>query len=315
MHRSPLASSPARLSTWRDSHLLRRTRPPDDTRRRALQPRERAPHRCRQNTTHSKHISCGDLHRFSKFRTIDETHDTPGYRAQTTPSRVQIRPSPEAPRNTAHTSSECGVAWSFQIFLLFHMFPSYPQREVVSDVRMHRCCCADERRSQESSAARARQETHSRCPGCAGLPAVRLRMSQPPTYFAAADPTSSEPQPLPRHHSAHSGEISNCLVLNANALRACCLLSQETADSESAPPIQHFSPPCTRSSGRRPGERAKRVCAGAGHHVWTGRREKTAHPSIAITNGSRCISNNTPMNVLSFMSSPIKRPVISRRIP
>ena len=42
------------------------------------------------------------------------------------------------------------------------------------------------------------------------------------------------------------------------------------------------SPPRTRSSGRRPGERAKRACVGAGRKVWTGRREKIAHPPIAI---------------------------------
>ena len=44
-----------------------------------------------------------------------------------------------------------------------------------------------------------------------------------------------------------------------------------------------YSPPRTRPSGRRrPGERAKRACAGASRQVWTGRREKTAHLSIAI---------------------------------
>ena len=43
-----------------------------------------------------------------------------------------------------------------------------------------------------------------------------------------------------------------------------------------------YSPPCTRSSGHRPEERAKRACAGTGRQIWTGRREKTAHPSIVI---------------------------------
>ena len=63
----------------------------------------------------------------------------------------------------------------------------------------------------------------------------------------------------------------------------------------------YFSPPCTRTSGRRRGERAKRACAGGGRQIWTGRREKIAHPSIAIINGCRCMSN--------------KRPVISCQIP
>ena len=47
------------------------------------------------------------------------------------------------------------------------------------------------------------------------------------------------------------------------------------------------SPLRTRSSGRRPGEHAKRACVGAGRQLWTGRREKTAHPSIAIMKGCR----------------------------
>ena len=51
--------------------------------------------------------------------------------------------------------------------------------------------------------------------------------------------------------------------------------------------VPGYSPPRTRSSGRRPGERAKRACAGASRQVWTGRREKTAHPSIAIIIGGR----------------------------
>ena len=46
-----------------------------------------------------------------------------------------------------------------------------------------------------------------------------------------------------------------------------------------------YSPPRTSTSGRRPGVRAKRAARGvAGRQVWTGRREKTAHPSIAIMN-------------------------------
>ena len=46
--------------------------------------------------------------------------------------------------------------------------------------------------------------------------------------------------------------------------------------------ICHHSPPRTRSSGRRPGGREKRACAGGGRQIWTGRREKNAHPSTAI---------------------------------
>ena len=38
------------------------------------------------------------------------------------------------------------------------------------------------------------------------------------------------------------------------------------------------SPPRTRSSGRRPGERAKRACAGGGRQVWTGRQAGAIKP-------------------------------------
>ena len=44
-----------------------------------------------------------------------------------------------------------------------------------------------------------------------------------------------------------------------------------------------IAPRALATSGRRPGVRAKRAARGvAGHQLWTGRREKTAHPSIAI---------------------------------
>ena len=44
-----------------------------------------------------------------------------------------------------------------------------------------------------------------------------------------------------------------------------------------------LAPRALAPSGRRPGVRGKRAARGvAGHQLWTGRREKTAHPSIAI---------------------------------
>ena len=44
-----------------------------------------------------------------------------------------------------------------------------------------------------------------------------------------------------------------------------------------------IAPRALATSGRRPGVRAKRAARGvAGHHLWTGRREKTGHPFTAI---------------------------------
>ena len=47
--------------------------------------------------------------------------------------------------------------------------------------------------------------------------------------------------------------------------------------------VNIITPRALATSGRRPGVRAKRAARGvAGRQIWTGRREKTAHPSIAI---------------------------------
>ena len=52
-----------------------------------------------------------------------------------------------------------------------------------------------------------------------------------------------------------------------------------------------ITPRALATSGRRPGVRAKRAARGvAGRQLWTSRREKTAHPSIAIIIGCRLIS-------------------------
>ena len=56
-----------------------------------------------------------------------------------------------------------------------------------------------------------------------------------------------------------------------------------------------IAPRALATSGRRSGVRTKRAARGvAGRQLWTGRRDKTAHPSIAII-----YYNRMPLNFLS----------------
>ena len=86
--------------------------------------------------------------------------------------------------------------------------------------------------------------------------------------------------------------ISKYDVITVLAAPLVCADFQKDFGIVSAPVFKDLgiiiAPRTLATSGRRPGVRAKRAACGvAGRQVWTGRREKTVHPSIAIINGCR----------------------------